>query len=114
MLKKRWREAKRAFYEHRRTMLWRTRVTPFYGAGRWWAIPWEFVSCESGGDYYPDFGFAYGGAYGLIPPTWLAYGGGSFASQANDASEHQQDLIAHKVWLDVGEAAWRPFEGGCS
>jgi Transglycosylase-like domain len=113
-LKQRWRELQSAYFNRRRAELWRERVTPFCESGRCFAIPWEFVSCESGGDYYPNFGFAYGGAYGLIPPTWLAYGGGVYASQANEATPHQQDLIAHKVWLDVGEAAWRPFEGGCS
>jgi len=119
VLRKRWRELQAAFFDRRRAELWRQRVTPFFGCTKlgicgWWAIPATYVSCESGGDYYPDAGLIYGGAYGLIPPTWAAYGGAAFAPTAYEASPREQDLTAHKVWLDVEDAAWAPFEPpGC-
>lgn len=109
-IRKRWTADRAAFYKHRRAMLWRARVTPFYGGGHWWAIPYWHVVCESGADYH----IGYAGAYGLITPTWLSYGGGAYASSAGEASPREQDLIAHKVWIDNGDAAWTPFEGGCT
>lgn len=118
-LKQRWRELQRAYFARRRTELWRERITPFYGCTKlaicgWWAIPVQYVSCESGGDYYPDAGLIYGGAYGIIPSTWSDYGGTAFAPTAYEATPHEQDLIAHKMWLDVKDGAWAPFEPpGC-
>lgn len=118
-MKRRWRKDKKAFYHHRAKKIWIVRVTPFYGCTKlgickWWAIPVQYVSCESGGDYYPDYGLIYGGAYGIIPSTWANYGGTRYGPTAYDASPKEQDLIAAAIWDDVGSAAWAPFEPpGC-
>lgn len=107
-MKATWLRDKLAFYETRRRELWRIRVTPFYGGGRFWAIPYCSVIAESGGDYY----VGYAGAYGLISETWAAYGGAAFAGNAGEASPREQDLVAHRVYAANGSAAWSPFEGG--
>jgi hypothetical protein len=110
-MQKTWRSDKSAYNDHRRRMLHRERWTPYYGCTKlgickWWAIPAYIVSCESGGDYTPDAGLKFGGAYGILRSTWYAYGGGAYASQANYATPWQQDRIARLIWLDVGPGAW--------
>jgi len=110
-IRERWRADRSAFFHHRERMLFRVRVTPYYGCTKlgvcgWWAIPAYIVSCESGGDWTPDAGLTYGGAYGIIVPTWHDYGGGAFASQANYAEPDEQSRIAHRIWTDVGPSAW--------
>lgn len=118
-MQRQWRADQKIYFEHRRGELWRIRVTPFYGCTKlgickWWAIPVRYVSCESGGDYFPDYGLTYGGAYGIIPSTWAAYGGTRFGAQANHAAPKEQDEIAAIMWDDVHDAAWAPFEPpGC-
>lgn len=118
-MKHRWRADQIAYFDHRQDELWRVRVTPFYGCTKlgickWWAIPAHYVSCESGGDYYPDAGLIYGGAYGIIPSTWADYGGTRYGATAYHASPKEQDLIAAHMWDDVHDAAWAPFEPpGC-
>jgi len=69
-----------------------------------WAIPWQVVACESGGDYgalNPSSGA--GGAYQILPSTWAAYGG---AGQPQSAPPAEQDRIAAAIWADSGPAAW--------
>lgn len=76
---------------------WRERITPFHYAGHDWAAPYPIALCESGGNYYVG---PYG-AYGLImEPPWQ--------------SPRQQDLEAHRLYVESGEAPWAPFEGGCA
>lgn len=110
-MKKRWAIDAAAFYDYRSDMMWINNVTPYYGCTKlgickWWSLPAYIVSCESGGDYTPDAGLTFGGAYGILVSTWLQYGGGKFASQANYATPKQQDIIARRVWLDVGPSGW--------
>lgn len=107
-MKARWRKDREAYFQHRREEFWRERITPFPGGGNWWAIPYCSVIAESGGDYY----IGYAGAYGLITPTWQSYGGGEYAGNAGEAAPGEQDLVAHRVYVDNGSAAWTPFEGG--
>lgn len=104
-----WERDRGRYYAHRQVMLWRTRVTPFAGDGRWWAIPYWHVVCESGGDYR----VGYAGAYGLTAPAWNGYGGRAFASDAGSATPREQDIVAHRLWLAAGDSAWTPFESGC-
>lgn len=78
-------------------MLWRQRVTPFFYGGHWWAAPYPIALCESGGDYYVG---PYG-AYGLImEPEYM--------------SPREQDLAAHRLYVQFGESPWAPYEGGCA
>jgi hypothetical protein len=92
-------------------MLFRQRVTPHFGCTKlggckWWALPAYIVDCESGGDYTPARGLAYGGAYGLLPSTWRQFGGSRWAGQANHAPVRAQDIVASRVWDSVGSGAW--------
>ena len=110
-IKRQWRRSRAAFYEHRQFMLaWRA-ATPYYGCTvlggcKLWALPSYIVDCESGGDYTPDAGLTFGGAYGLLVSTWLQFGGGAWASQANYAPPYAQDIVAHRVWTAVGPSGW--------
>jgi hypothetical protein len=108
-MKRIWNRERGDYYARRRAMLWRTRVTPFAGGGRWWSIPYQHVLCESGGDYFAG----YAGAYGLTAPAWNGYGGQAFASTAGEASPREQDVVASRLWKAAGDSAWTPFEGGC-
>lgn len=106
-----WRKDKTAFNIHQAAEEHRVKYTPYYGCTKlgickWWALPAYIVSCESGGDYTPDSGLTFGGAYGILVSTWLEFGGGKYASQANYAKPKHQDIIAHKVWITVGPSAW--------
>lgn len=106
-----WSRDRAAFRAERRRQLHRERWTPYYGCTKlgickWWAIPAYIVSCESGGDYTPDAGLTFGGAYGLLVSTWQQYGGGRWASQANYAHPWAQDRVARRVWLDLGSSPW--------
>lgn len=92
-------------------MLFRQRITPHYGCTTlggcgWWALPAYIVDCESGGDYTPARGLAYGGAYGLLPSTWQRFGGRRWGPQANLAPGYAQDIVASRVWSAVGSGAW--------
>lgn len=79
--------------------------TPYSGPnGTRWALPYTIVVCESGADYH--VGFA--GAYGLLRETWIYWGGGLLAgtATAGAAEPIYQDIIAHKVWTEVGPSGW--------
>jgi len=88
------------FAEYR---MWRASV-PYTGGGQRWALPYYIVVCESGADYH--VGFA--GAYGLLTATWAQWGGPALAgtSTAGAAAPKHQDIIAHRVWTDVGPSGW--------
>jgi hypothetical protein len=98
-MRHRWRQDKAAFYAHRRHMLYRQHVTPFYGGGNWWAIPYGMVVCESGGNY----SFTYG-AYSILDPAWHEWGGRT--AHAGEASPAEQDRVAAVGWDLYGEGAW--------
>lgn len=122
VMKLTWREDRRAYFARRRVELFRQRVTPFYcGAADvtfdpgFYAIPCPNVDAESGGRGGP-----YCNTYGVIggtdepgasSPTWLIYGGTEFGGTACSATERGQSIVAHRVYRDVGTAAWSPFEG---
>lgn len=104
VMKKRWRESRRAFYAHREVELQRQRLTPYCETGRCYAIPGYIVDCESGGDYgavNPSSGA--GGAYQILPSTWDLYGG---AGAPQDAPAAEQDRIAGEIWADSESSAW--------
>lgn len=69
-----------------------------------WAIPWQIVACESGGNYGAlNASSGAGGAYQILPSTWAAYGG---AGQPQTAPPAEQNRIASEIWADSGPAAW--------
>lgn len=105
-MKRQWRSARAAYFEHRRGELWRVRVTPFYGCTSiggcgWWPLPAAIVDCESGG-YHGH----HSGAYGFLDSTWVARGGLKYAPYPGAASVREQQIMAHQLWQEVGETAW--------
>lgn len=71
------------------------------------ASEWDRVaSCESGGNWAINTGNGYYGGLQFSSSTWAAYGGKSYAAQANQASKSQQIAIAEKVLKGQGKGAW--------
>lgn len=88
-------------YDRHQGVLWRERRTPT------WAIPWSIVSCESHGHDDPPNSAGASGYYQIIPSTWIAYGGGKFASEAYEASKPDQDIVASRIWAGgSGATQW--------
>jgi hypothetical protein len=97
-----WRRDKVAYYAHRRAMLFRERVTPFYCAGRWWATECTIPLHESG------YGAGGGNLYGMLD-AWALHGCMSFAPTAWDAPKREQDICAHRHWADYGRGGWPSY-----
>jgi Transglycosylase-like domain len=83
------------------------------GGSNAWVLPRYVVMCESGGNpravNLTPAGIANGvpsGLYQITRPTWLAYGGGAFASEARFASVYEQGVIALRVLHGQGPHAW--------
>jgi LysM repeat protein len=72
------------------------------GGVNWSAI----ASCESGGNWSINTGNGFYGGLQFTQQTWLAYGGGQYASSANLASESQQIAVAQNVLAGQGIGAW--------
>ena len=76
---------------------------PAYLGGPY-SIPTYIVMCESGGNYHAlNASSGAGGAYQILPSTWLAYGG---QGAPQDAPKAEQDRIAAMIWRDSGPSAW--------
>jgi resuscitation-promoting factor RpfB len=69
---------------------------------------WDRIAaCESGGNWRINTGNGYYGGLQFNHSTWIAYGGGAYASNAHLASKAQQIAIAEKVRADRGGySAW--------
>ena len=68
---------------------------------------WSGVAnCESSGNWSINTGNGYYGGLQFSSSTWLAYGGGAYASRADLATEGQQIAIAEKVLASQGVGAW--------
>jgi LysM repeat protein len=72
------------------------------GGVNWSAI----AACESGGNWSANTGNGFYGGLQFTEQTWLAYGGGQYASSANQASESQQIAVAQRVLGGQGIGAW--------
>jgi LysM repeat protein len=72
------------------------------GGADWSAI----AACESGGNWGANTGNGFYGGLQFTEQTWLAYGGGQYASSANQASESQQIAVAQQVLAGQGIGAW--------
>lgn len=94
-----WTADKKQFYERRARELFRVRITPFYGGGKWWAIPYSMVICESSG-----INFTYG-YYSMLDPAWHEWSGG-LGGHAGEYSKRLQDKAAAVGWDMYGEGAW--------
>jgi uncharacterized protein YabE (DUF348 family) len=68
---------------------------------------WDTVAaCESGGDWSINTGNGYYGGLQFDIQTWLANGGGQYASRPDLASKAQQIAIANKVYAARGLQPW--------
>jgi hypothetical protein len=72
------------------------------GGANWSAI----ASCESGGNWSANTGNGFYGGLQFTEQTWLGYGGGQYASAANQATEAQQITVAERVLAGQGIGAW--------
>jgi len=75
---------------------------PSSGGANWAAI----AACESGGNWSANTGNGFYGGLQFTEQTWLAYGGGQYASSANLASESEQIAVADRVLAGQGIGAW--------
>lgn len=68
---------------------------------------WDAVAeCESGGNWAISTGNGYYGGLQFSQSTWTGYGGGAYASTANQATREQQIEIAENVLAGQGVGAW--------
>ncbi len=72
------------------------------GGANWSAI----AACESGGNWSANTGNGFYGGLQFTEQTWLGYGGGQYASSANQASATQQIAVAQRVLAGQGIGAW--------
>ncbi len=64
--------------------------------------PWDTVAaCESGGNWSTNTGNGYYGGLQFDVGTWLAFGGGQYASRADLATREQQIAVASRVTYDA-------------
>jgi len=70
------------------------------------ASMWDQIAqCESTSNWSINTGNGYYGGLQFSSSTWLAYGGGAYASRADGASREEQITIANKVYDNAGGAA---------
>jgi LysM repeat protein len=72
------------------------------GGVNWSAI----AACESGGNWATSTGNGFYGGLQFTEQTWLANGGGRYASSANLATPAQQIAVAQNVLASQGIGAW--------
>ena len=72
------------------------------GGTNWSAI----AACESGGNWAASTGNGFYGGLQFTEQTWLANGGGRYASSANLATPAQQIAVAQNVLASQGIGAW--------
>ena len=72
------------------------------GGTNWSAI----AACESGGNWAASTGNGFYGGLQFTEQTWLANGGGRYASSANLATPAQQIAVAQHVLASQGIGAW--------
>ncbi|WP_406112476.1 transglycosylase family protein [Kitasatospora purpeofusca] len=71
------------------------------------ASTWDAVAqCESGGNWGISTGNGFYGGLQFTSSTWKAFGGTSYAPQANQASKAAQITVAEKVLASQGPGAW--------
>ncbi|MEP7332707.1 MAG: transglycosylase family protein [Terracoccus sp.] len=68
---------------------------------------WDGVAaCESGGNWSINTGNGFYGGLQFTKSTWLAYGGGQYASRADLASKSAQIAVAQRTLKGQGPGAW--------
>ena len=77
------------------------------GAAHASSVNWDAVAqCESGGNWAINTGNGFYGGLQFTHQTWIGYGGGAYANNANQASRSEQIAIAEKVLAGQGIGAW--------
>ncbi|MEJ6542231.1 transglycosylase family protein [Brachybacterium paraconglomeratum] len=66
----------------------------------------EVAQCESGGNWSINTGNGYYGGLQFSSSTWKAFGGGEYASTANQASKAEQIAVAQRTLDAQGPGAW--------
>jgi hypothetical protein len=70
-------------------------------------VNWSAVAaCESGGNWSTSTGNGFYGGLQFTEGTWLANGGGQYASSADLATPAQQIAVAERVLASQGLGAW--------
>jgi len=70
-------------------------------------VNWSAVAaCESGGNWSINTGNGFYGGLQFTEGTWLANGGGHYASSADVATPAQQIAVAERVLASQGIGAW--------
>jgi hypothetical protein len=72
------------------------------GGVNWAAI----AACESGGNWGTNTGNGFYGGLQFTQGTWMANGGGQYASSADQATAAQQIAVANRVLASQGIGAW--------
>jgi uncharacterized protein YabE (DUF348 family) len=79
------------------------RAVPTYSGGpNWDAI----AQCESGGNWHINTGNGYYGGLQFSASSWLAWGGGKYASRADLATREEQIAVAMNYYHSAGLAPW--------
>jgi hypothetical protein len=79
-----------------------TSTGPALGPSGGWAIPYQVVLCESGGQNLPPNSAGASGYYQILASTWKGAGGSGPAAYL--ASKAEQDAVASRLW-DGGAGA---------
>jgi peptidoglycan hydrolase CwlO-like protein len=75
------------------------------GPSNGWAIPYQIVLCESGGQNLPPNSAGASGYYQILPSTWRGAGGTGPAAYL--ASKAEQDAVASRLWAGgAGASNW--------
>jgi resuscitation-promoting factor RpfB len=70
-------------------------------------LNWDGVAaCESGGNWHINTGNGFYGGLQFDSGTWLANGGGAYASRADLASREQQIAVATRLYNARGSSPW--------
>ena len=68
---------------------------------------WDRIAqCESGGNWHINTGNGYYGGLQFDEASWLANGGGDFASRADLASRAEQITVANRYYAKAGLGPW--------
>lgn len=68
---------------------------------------WDRVAyCESSGNWHIATGNGFSGGLQFVTSTWLAWGGGRYASEAYLASREQQIMVAERIRASSGLGSW--------
>jgi resuscitation-promoting factor RpfA len=62
------------------------------------------ATCEEGGRNDPSYGY-----FGIMVGSWLAYGGGAYASTAGGATWDEQVIVATRI-----DGGYVPDANGCA